>query len=100
MGEKKQARLVERRHNPSNGGTYEIWDIGDGCGIYVDLNPCPWDTGIPETMAFPYDLRRKKVTSWDGLDVWYEDVHDKPYRYCPNCGCRLVGKVKYVESSK
>lgn len=70
----RQARLVERRHNPSNGGTYEIWDIGDGCGIYVDFNPCPWDTGIPETMTFPYDLRKRKVTSWNELGVWYEDA--------------------------
>ena len=70
----RQARLVERRHNPSNGGAYEIWDIGDGCGIYVDFNPCPWDTGIPETMAFPYDLRRKKVTSWAELGAGQEDA--------------------------
>lgn len=39
------ARLVERGRNPRNGGTYEIWDIGDGDGIYVDFNPCPSDTG-------------------------------------------------------
>ena len=70
----KQARLVERRRNPVHGGTYEIWDIGDGNGIYVDYNPCPYDTGIEETMAFPYDLRRKKVTSWAELGVWYEDA--------------------------
>ena len=74
MGKKKRARLVERGHNPRNGGTYEIWDIGDGCGIYVDFNPYPWDTGIPETMAFPYDLRRKKVTSWAGLRSWPYDA--------------------------
>lgn len=70
----KQAYLVERRRNPVNGGTYEIWDIGDGNGIYVDFNPYPFDTGIPETMAFPYDLRRMKVTDWDELDTWFYDA--------------------------
>ncbi len=69
----KQARLVERGTN-IHGGTYEIWDIGDGNGIYVDFNPCPWDTGIPETMAFPYDMRRKKVTSWAELGAGQEDA--------------------------
>ena len=70
----RQARLVERRHNPRNGGTYEIWDVGDGCGIYVDFNPRPFLPSNPETMAFPYDLRRRKVTRWNELGVWYEDA--------------------------
>ena len=70
----RQARLVERGRNPRNGGTYEIWDIGDGHGIYVDFNPCPFDIGIPETMAFPYDLRRKKVTNWAELRAWWKDM--------------------------
>ena len=69
----KQARLVERGAN-IHGGTYEIWDIGDGRGIYVDFNPCPWDTGIPETMAFPYDLRRQEVTRWAELGAGQEDA--------------------------
>ena len=69
----KQARLVERGANV-NGGTYEIWDIGDGRGIYVDFNPCPSDTGIPETMAFPMDLREWEVTSWIEEDVWHKDA--------------------------
>lgn len=21
---------------------------------------------------------------------WFEDIHDKPYGYCPNCGARVV----------
>lgn len=21
---------------------------------------------------------------------WFEDIHDKPYSYCPNCGARVV----------
>ena len=40
MSETKQARLVERRLNQYHGGTCEIWDIGNECGIYVDYNPC------------------------------------------------------------
>jgi hypothetical protein len=74
MDGKKQACLVERGHNITNGGTYEIWNIGDGHEIYVDFNPCPDDTGEPETMAFPCDLRRWKVTDWDELDMWLEDA--------------------------
>lgn len=70
----KQARLVERGHNITNGGTYEIWNIGDGHGIYVDFVPCAFDTGEPETMAFPCDLRRWKVTDWDELDTWFGDA--------------------------
>ena len=64
----KQARLVECSTN-FRGGTYEIWDIGDGRGIYVDYNP-----NISETMAFRYDMKRKSVKSWSELGVWYEDA--------------------------
>lgn len=74
MGEKKRARLVERRRNTFHGGTSEIWDIGNGCGIYVDFNPCPFMSSKPETMAFPFDLRDREVTSWIELGVWYEDA--------------------------
>lgn len=73
MSETKQARLVERHRNES-GGTYEIWDVGNGVGVYVDFNPCPFDTFVPETMAFPYDMDYREVTSWRGLGVWYEDA--------------------------
>lgn len=70
----KHARLVERGPNTLNGGNLEIWDIGDGRGIYVDFNPCPADTEVPETMAFPVDLRRHRLKSWSELGVWYEDA--------------------------
>lgn len=40
----------------------------------MDFNPCPFDTLMPDTMAFPYDPRRNKVTSWTGLGVWREDA--------------------------
>lgn len=68
MSEKKQARLVERSAN-FRGGTYEIWDIGNGRGIYVDYNP-----NISETMAFPYDLKRNRVKRWNELGVWRMDM--------------------------
>lgn len=74
MSEKKQARLVWRRANDRNGGTCEMWDTGDGNGFYVDFNPCPADTGVPETMAFPADPRRNAVKDWGELGVWYEDA--------------------------
>jgi hypothetical protein len=73
MVEKKQSRLVERGAN-GDGGTYEIWDVGGGCGIYVDFNPRPFLPSRPETMAFPSDLRKNAVTSWAEMGVWYEDA--------------------------
>ena len=74
MSEKKQARLVERGRNERNGGTYEIWDVGNDVCVYVDFNPFPPITITPETMAFPMDLRSNAVTSWEELGVWYEDA--------------------------
>lgn len=74
MSNIKQARLIERGHNDQNDGKYETWDIGNGCGIYVDFNPCPLDTGVPETMAFALDLEHDMVTSWRELGVWHEDA--------------------------
>lgn len=70
----KQARLVYRLANDRNGGTCEMWDIGDHNGFYVDYNPCPFDTGVPETMVFPADPRRNAVKSWTEEGVWYEDA--------------------------
>lgn len=74
MSEKKQARLVWRSANDRNGGTCEMWDTGDGNGFYVDFNPYPVDTGVPETMAFTADPRRNAVKDWGELGVWYEDA--------------------------
>ena len=65
-----QAHLVERGAN-FWGGTYEIWDIGDGHGIYVDYVPYATDT---ETMAFQYDMRRGRVESWIPLLVRRKDM--------------------------
>lgn len=74
MSETKQARLVERRRNSYHGGTCEIWDIGNGCGIYVDFNPRAFLPSVPETMAFLYDLRNREVVSWVSEGTWYEDA--------------------------
>ena len=69
MSEAKRARLVERCRNELNGGTSEIWDVGDDCGVYVDFSPM-----LHETMAFPFDLSENAVTSWIGIGVWHEDA--------------------------
>lgn len=74
MDDKKQARLVWRVHNYAHGGTSELWDVGNGAGVYVDFNPRPSLVDKPETMAFPYDLRGREVTGWRELGVWYEDA--------------------------
>lgn len=74
MSETKRARLVERRRNSYHGGPCEIWDVGDGHGILVDFCEDPFDTGEPETMAFPLDMPSRIVTSWDPLGTWYEDA--------------------------
>ena len=74
MVETKQARLVERGRNSYHGGTCEIWDIGNECGVYVDFNPRAFLPSVPETMAFPLDMRNRSVTSWNPLDTWYEDA--------------------------
>ena len=70
----KRARLVWRRHNDYHGGTSEIWDIGNECGIYVDFNPRAFFPSGPETMAFLFDLRDREVVSWNPLGTWYEDA--------------------------
>lgn len=70
----KIARLVERNQNDRNGGTYEVWNIGQDVGLYVDFNPCPIDTGVQETMAFIMDLRNWRVLNWHEEGVWYEDA--------------------------
>lgn len=74
MSETKQARLMERRRNGYHGGTSEIWDIGNECGIYVDFNPRAFLPSGPETMAFPFDLSSREVVSWNPLGTWYEDA--------------------------
>ena len=74
MSEKKQMHLIKRGKNNRNGGTYEIWDADGKWGLYVDFNPSPTDTGVPETMAFSLDIPELEVTDWEELAVWYEDA--------------------------
>lgn len=74
MSEKKQMHLIKRGNNYRNGGTYEIWDADGKWGVYVDFNPSPTDTGVPETMAFSLDIPELEVTDWEELAVWYEDA--------------------------
>ena len=74
MSEKKQMHLIKRGKNYRNGGTYEIWDADGKWGVYVDFNPSPTDTGVPETMAFSLDIPELEVTDWEELAVWYEDA--------------------------
>lgn len=49
MSNTKQARLVKRGRDTYTGAPYEIWDVGDGRGIYVDF--CDLDS-----KAFPVDM--------------------------------------------
>ena len=74
MSEKKQMHLIKRGKNNRNGGTYEIWDADGKMGVYVDFNPSPTDTGVPETMAFPLDIPELEVTDWAELAIWFEDA--------------------------
>lgn len=74
MSEKKQMHLIKRGKNYRNGGTYEIWDADGKWGVYVDFNPSPTDTGVPDTMAFSLDIPELEVTDWEELAVWYEDA--------------------------
>lgn len=74
MSETKRARLVGRFHNELNDSTSEIWGIGDGCGIYVDFNTCPFFSRKPGTRAFPYSLSENAVTSWQELGYWHYDA--------------------------
>lgn len=70
----KTARLIVHGSNPSNGGTFEKWDVGGGAGLYVDFCPYPYDTMQPETMAFPYDVEKDKIVSWTELRMWDHDA--------------------------
>lgn len=71
---KKPARLVKRARNSRHGGTYEIWDVGNDVGVYVDFCACAPDTDEPETMAFPVDLGDWSVVSWAELGYWPFDA--------------------------
>ena len=92
MGGKKQARLVKRGRDIITGAPYEIWDVGDGRGIYVDFydsdnKTFPYESG---SKAFPVDMSRlmvdgEMIGSWpyDAIggkairELGYEPVEDE-----------------------
>lgn len=59
MGERKQARLVKRGRDIITGAPYEVWDVGDWRGIYVDFRES-------DTKAFPVDMGHLMV---DGREL-------------------------------
>lgn len=78
----KQARLVYRGHDIITDAPYEVWDIGDWRGIYVDFYES-------ETKAYPVDMSHlmvdeKELRSWpyDAIggkairELGYEPVED------------------------
>lgn len=70
---RSRARLVEHGVDV-HGDAYEMWDLGNGRGIWVELEPRPWAADEPDAVLHPYDLRQNRVTSWAELGVWYEDA--------------------------
>ena len=75
MSEKKQARLVKRGFDINTVVPYEIWDIGNGRGIYVDFydsnsKTLPYESG---SKAFPVDMSRLMVDG-EELGSWLHDA--------------------------
>lgn len=75
MGDKKQARLVKRGFDINTIVPYEIWDIGNGRGIYVDFydsnsKTLPYELG---SKAFPVDMSRLMVDG-EELGSWPHDA--------------------------
>ena len=62
----KQARLVKRGFDINNGVPYEVWDVGEGRGVYVDYFES-------SSKAFPVDMNSLMV---DGEEMrsWPHDV--------------------------
>ena len=63
-----KAYLMHRDEDPGS-GTTEWWKTEDDNIIYVDFN-----SGINKTMAFPYDMERDRMKSWEELGVWHRDM--------------------------
>lgn len=66
MSETRRAHLVKRGRDITTGAPYEIWDIGDGRGIYVDYYES-------DTKAFPVDMSRLMVDGGE-LRGWPYDA--------------------------
>lgn len=74
MGD-KIARLVKRGFDINTVVPYEIWDIGNGRGIYVDFydsnsKTLPYELG---SKAFPVDMNRLMVDGKE-LGSWSHDA--------------------------
>lgn len=74
MGD-KIARLVKRGFDINTIVPYEIWDIGNGRGIYVDFYDSnskilPYESG---SKAFPIDMSRLMVDG-EELGSWPHDA--------------------------
>lgn len=68
----KRARLVDSGRNILSGGQCELWDVGNGRGIYVSSKT--FVTGVSNTVAVQVDLIRRVVTNWSVLGAWVEDA--------------------------
>lgn len=84
MGD-KIARLVKRGFDINTVVPYEIWDIGNGRGIYVDFydsnsKTLPYESG---SKAFPVDMSRLMV---DG-----EELRSWPYDATGGMAMRELG---------
>lgn len=81
MGD-KQARLVKRGFDINNGVPYEVWDVGDGRGVYVDFydsdnKTLPYESG---SKAFPVDMSRLMVDG-EMIGSWpYDAIGGKAMR--------------------
>lgn len=73
----KQARLVKRGLDMTNGVPYEVWDVGDGRGVYVDYF-------ASSSKAFPVDMNRlmvdgEEIRSWPHDALGGEAIRDLGY---------------------
>ena len=62
----KKARLVKRGFDINNGVPYEVWDVGEGRGVYVDYFAF-------SSKAFPVDMNSLMV-DWEEMRSWPHDA--------------------------
>lgn len=82
----KIARLVKRVFDINSLVLYEIWDVGDGRGIYVDFydsdnKTFPYESG---SKAFPVDMSRlmvdgEMIGSWPYNAIGGKAIRDLGY---------------------
>lgn len=73
----KQARLVKRGFDIYNGVPYEVWDVGEGRGVYVDYFAF-------SSKAFPVDMNSlmvdgEEMRSWPHDALGGEAIRDLGY---------------------